>query len=452
MYVGKPEVFNAPTVHLDEVETIAPGTTVLATNAGVRRAERGNPHNGAVAWGVQYHPEYPLREIAAIVRRIGPRLIDEGFFLDTAEIASFAGDLDTLDRDPDDKRLVVALRHQQERAGQEAAHRRGRQLARIPGAADARQARAGLRMDFKDRHVVVTGGTGALGRAVVGALVEAGAHCHVSYMIEAEAQGLSAHRTNVTLHAGRRSRRRGRRWRSFYGAVPKLWASIHLAGGFAMNADRRDRHGRAAGSRSTAISSAAFCAAARRSARMAQERRRAHRQRRARPALEPRSGAGMVAYTASKAAVVALTVALAEEVAKDGILVNAVAPSIMDTPANRKAMPNADHASWPKVEEVAATILLSRLAAEHGHPRRRRAGVRQDLSETPRVSQMIWQTSSKPKRWSCFGKVEGSPWPRQHRKFDLKRPSGKNAASTTSFLKPDIGPQSSPIARAASIR
>jgi NAD(P)-dependent dehydrogenase (short-subunit alcohol dehydrogenase family) len=78
----------------------------------------------------------------------------------------------------------------------------------------------------------------------------------------------------------------------------------------------------------------------------------------ARPALEWRSGAGMAAYTASKAAVAALTVALAEEVAKQGILVNAVAPSIMDTPVNRQAMPKADHAAWPKVEEVAATILF----------------------------------------------------------------------------------------------
>jgi NAD(P)-dependent dehydrogenase (short-subunit alcohol dehydrogenase family) len=76
----------------------------------------------------------------------------------------------------------------------------------------------------------------------------------------------------------------------------------------------------------------------------------------ARPALEWRSGAGMVAYASSKAAVAAMTVALAEEVAKDGILVNAVAPSIMDTPANRKGIPDADFASWPKVEEVAATI------------------------------------------------------------------------------------------------
>jgi NAD(P)-dependent dehydrogenase (short-subunit alcohol dehydrogenase family) len=49
---------------------------------------------------------------------------------------------------------------------------------------------------------------------------------------------------------------------------------------------------------------------------------------------------------------------LSEEVAKEGILVNAVAPSIMDTPANRAAMPKADYAAWPKVEEVATTILF----------------------------------------------------------------------------------------------
>ena len=106
MYVGKPEVFNAPTVHLDEVETVAPGTIVLATNQ-VSQVQSAEIHvNGAVAWGVQYHPEYPLREIAAIVRRVGLRLIDEGFFLDTAEIAAFAGDLEALDRNPTDKRLA----------------------------------------------------------------------------------------------------------------------------------------------------------------------------------------------------------------------------------------------------------------------------------------------------------------------------------------------------------
>jgi GMP synthase (glutamine-hydrolysing) len=109
MYVGKLDVFNAPTVHLDEVEALPPGATVLATNAvsDIQSAEIRT--NGSVAWAVQYHPEYPLREIAAIARRIGTRLIEEGFFADEADIKTFADDLDTLDRDPTCKRL--AWRH-----------------------------------------------------------------------------------------------------------------------------------------------------------------------------------------------------------------------------------------------------------------------------------------------------------------------------------------------------
>jgi GMP synthase (glutamine-hydrolysing) len=105
MYNGKHNVFNAPTVHLDEVETLAPGTTVLATNvvSDVQSAEIRC--NGAVAWGVQYHPEYALREVATIVRRIGKRLINEGFFQDEADINIFAGDLDVLDVNPAEKRL-----------------------------------------------------------------------------------------------------------------------------------------------------------------------------------------------------------------------------------------------------------------------------------------------------------------------------------------------------------
>ena len=105
MYVGKIEVFNAPTVHLDEVEAVAPGTVILATNAmsSVQAAEIRT--NGSVAWAVQYHPEYPLRELAAIVRRIGTRLIGEGFFAGEDDMISFARDLDALDRDPECKRL-----------------------------------------------------------------------------------------------------------------------------------------------------------------------------------------------------------------------------------------------------------------------------------------------------------------------------------------------------------
>ncbi len=76
----------------------------------------------------------------------------------------------------------------------------------------------------------------------------------------------------------------------------------------------------------------------------------------ARPGLSPENGANMVAYTTAKAGVAALTRALGAEVAGEGIWVNAVAPSTMDTAANRKSMPTADFAKWPKVDEVAKTI------------------------------------------------------------------------------------------------
>ena len=207
-------------------------------------------------------------------------------------------------------------------------------------------------MDFAGRQVVVTGGTGALGRAVVGALIKAGAHCHVSYMIEAEAQSFP-HKEKVTLHAvGDLADEAA--VAKLYGAVPKLWASIHLAGGFAM-------HGVADTDKARLMQQVEMnfvaCFLCCRAAVKAMDKAGGRIVNvAARPALEWRSGAGMVAYASSKAAVAAMTVALAEEVAKDGILVNAVAPSIMDTPANRKAMPKADFAAWPKVEEVAATI------------------------------------------------------------------------------------------------
>ena len=75
----------------------------------------------------------------------------------------------------------------------------------------------------------------------------------------------------------------------------------------------------------------------------------------ARPALEPTGG--MLAYSTSKAGVASLTECLAREVLEEGILVNAVAPSIMDTPANRAGMPDGDFASWPKLEEVARAMV-----------------------------------------------------------------------------------------------
>jgi NAD(P)-dependent dehydrogenase (short-subunit alcohol dehydrogenase family) len=77
----------------------------------------------------------------------------------------------------------------------------------------------------------------------------------------------------------------------------------------------------------------------------------------ARPGVDPRRGARMAAYATAKAAVVALTLALAEELKGDQILVNAIAPSTIDTPANRAAMPSADAGKWLSPAAAAEAIL-----------------------------------------------------------------------------------------------
>lgn len=211
--------------------------------------------------------------------------------------------------------------------------------------------------DFSAKQVIVTGGTGALGTAVVRSLIGAGATCIVPYVHEAEAQRFPHQGDpNVTLIAVSNLADEAQVAKVYAGARP--WASIHIAGGFAAGkvADT-DKKG-LMGQLDSNLTSCFLCCRAAVNAMLAGGQGGRIVNIAARPALEWRSGAGMAAYTVAKAGVAALTVALAEEVAKDGILVNAVAPSTMDTAANRKAMPKANFDAWPKVDEVAATILF----------------------------------------------------------------------------------------------
>ena len=77
------------------------------------------------------------------------------------------------------------------------------------------------------------------------------------------------------------------------------------------------------------------------------------------------AAAGMGPYAASKAGVLKLTESLADEVKNEGITVNAILPTIIDTPANRKDMADADFSKWVKPEEIASLIefLLSEKAS-----------------------------------------------------------------------------------------
>jgi NAD(P)-dependent dehydrogenase (short-subunit alcohol dehydrogenase family) len=218
-------------------------------------------------------------------------------------------------------------------------------------------------VDYAGSHVVVTGGTGALGRAVIATLRAAGAVCHVPNFIAAELADFPAdpgvhvaHDVDVADEAA---------VRRFYGGLPALWASIHLAGGFAMSP---------IGDTSAADFMAQFRMNALTSFLCSAAAIAAFRARRepgpgglrggrivnvaARPALEPRTGSGMVAYTASKSAVAAMTQALAQETVDDEIWLNAVAPSILDTPTNRAAMPDADHRQWVSLADIAEIIVF----------------------------------------------------------------------------------------------
>jgi len=207
-------------------------------------------------------------------------------------------------------------------------------------------------MDFANQTVIVTGGTGALGKAVVATLLAAGAQCRVPYVVEAEASGFP-YRDRVTL-VPRCELTNEADIARLYDGVTDLWASIHIAGGFAMGSVADTDKAGMLHMMSTNFVTCYLCS------RGAVQNFGAGGGRivniAARPGVEPRLGGGMAPYVASKAAVAAFTQALAAEVAGRGILVNAVAPSIIDTPANRVAMPNADHAAWPKPDEIAATI------------------------------------------------------------------------------------------------
>ncbi|WP_316177409.1 MULTISPECIES: type 1 glutamine amidotransferase [unclassified Bradyrhizobium] len=99
MHAARGAVFDAPAIHSDIVTRLPPDATVTAHNAmsEVQAAEIRSGHGRF--WGVQYHPEFSLQDVAWVIRRIGQPLVEEGFFVDPAELERYAADLAALHHD-----------------------------------------------------------------------------------------------------------------------------------------------------------------------------------------------------------------------------------------------------------------------------------------------------------------------------------------------------------------
>ena len=204
------------------------------------------------------------------------------------------------------------------------------------------------------KNIVVTGGTGALGGGVVELLLARGATVHLP-ITEAELPAHVPWRTHARVEVGPKvSLDDEARVAAFYDSVPDLWASIHLVGGFAMA--KLAETSLADFEKQWRLNTVTCFLACREAVKAIRKTGKGGRivNVAARPVVAP--APGMIAYVASQAGVASLAQSLAPELLAEHILINAVLPSTIDTPANRKAMPKADHDRWPKPAEIAETI------------------------------------------------------------------------------------------------
>jgi NAD(P)-dependent dehydrogenase (short-subunit alcohol dehydrogenase family) len=209
-----------------------------------------------------------------------------------------------------------------------------------------------------DGAVVVTGGTGALGRAIVRLFLDQGNRVVVPWIVKAEREALARDEhealaaarlvlveADVADEAGADEVAR---------EAADTRVLVNGVGGFAGGApvDETDLELWDRMYRINLRSAVAMCHAL-----VPGMRRRgrgvivnvASRAARDLPA-------GLAAYSASKAAIVVLTETLQKEVESDGIRVHAVVPTTIDTPANRSAMPDADFSSWTEPSEIASVV------------------------------------------------------------------------------------------------
>jgi len=217
-------------------------------------------------------------------------------------------------------------------------------------------------MRFTEKVVLVAGGTGGLGRAVSLAFLKEGAELIVTYRKDQEFEGLkSAAGGSASMLVGRdvdvTDEAAVQQLIDVIGAEHgRLDVLVNAVGGYVGGIKLWELETRlfdqmlALNLRSGYVLSRAAAKA------MLKQRKGAIVNVAARAALD--HGAGAAAYAASKAAAVAMMDSLAADLRGSGVRVNSILPSIIDTEANRKAMPGADFANWPRPEDIALAILF----------------------------------------------------------------------------------------------
>lgn len=228
-------------------------------------------------------------------------------------------------------------------------------------------------MTFTDKVALIAGGTGGLGRAVSLAFLEAGARTAVTYLSDQEfadleraagegARRLTGHKLDVTNED---------EVRGLFAAIlardSRIDALVNAVGGYAGGAAMWESDA-ATLERMLALNVRSGFMLLRAAAEgMVKQGSGAMVNVAAKAALD--HPAGLSAYAASKAAALAMADSLAADLKGTGVRVNTILPTIIDTETNRKMMPKANFAAWPKPEELARVILFlcsSDASAVHG--------------------------------------------------------------------------------------
>ncbi|UCC26380.1 MAG: SDR family oxidoreductase [Gemmatimonadales bacterium] len=211
---------------------------------------------------------------------------------------------------------------------------------------------------MRERVVLVTGGTGFLGQAVVRHFLEAGARVVVPWVAQAEAERLreqTAEGARLTLIEASVTDPAGAD--AIVAACREagvLQVAVLLVGGFAMQPIHETE--RSTWDRMWTLNATSVFQVAHHVLPLLRETGGGRVITvAAEPALD-RGAPGMAAYAATKSAVVSFTQSMAREGAEYGVTANAVAPRIIDTPANREAMPDADTSTWLAPEAIAQVI------------------------------------------------------------------------------------------------